>query len=520
MWTSQDGYFETIRTYIYHQNQPGTHGDRRYAAGFRFEKERWYRIGLHIKLNTTPSTTDGFAVLSIDGNIVANHTNIRFHNSTSNDAKIYKVLFETFHGGGNSSWSPVDGNGNYTTVYSRLDNLQIWSGNGTSVGNQRPTANAGISQTVVDTDHDNHASVQLDGSLSSAISPRTITDYRWTWDGGSTTGVSPMISLPIGTHSIELQVTDSEGKTQSDNTSITITPSIDGLRLEVPEMVTATDAQDDRDGFYASDGDLETRWSSDARPTTLTIEFASPISLSRSRIAWFKGDERQQNFKIEAQTDSSTSWVPLYDGFSSGETEEFEIIPLLQMNNVSRVRLVGNGNSVNNWTSPYEVEWYASEDTASAYDQNYKDRLFASHPKGTSGEHTDFDAKANGKHSNGLLYALGVDSLAASAIEGKLPITRVIESSGDRYIELKLRRRKGGSGSMVESSGYTVDGIRYMVERSSTLGEEDWHSGTELLEIVGAPVDNEDGTELVTVRIKQALGESQKDFIRFRVQPN
>jgi hypothetical protein len=69
-----------------------------------------------------------------------------------------------------------------------------------------PVADAGDDQTVEQTYYQG-ADVTLDGSGSSDPDGDPIT-YAWTWSGGSATGVSPTVSLPLGTTTITLVVND------------------------------------------------------------------------------------------------------------------------------------------------------------------------------------------------------------------------------------------------------------------------------------------------------------------------
>ena len=90
------------------------------------------------------------------------------------------------------------------------------------IGNLAPVANAGPDQTVHDTDENGSEIVTLDGSASSD-SDGTITSYVWTKSGTQiATGVSPSVTLSVGTHIVTLTVTDNDGATDTDNVTITV----------------------------------------------------------------------------------------------------------------------------------------------------------------------------------------------------------------------------------------------------------------------------------------------------------
>ena len=80
-----------------------------------------------------------------------------------------------------------------------------------SVPNTAPSANAGPNQTQTDTDGNGSQNFTLDGR-SSSDSDGSIASYVWR-RGGSTiaTGQQPTVSLGVGTHTIELTVTDDDG---------------------------------------------------------------------------------------------------------------------------------------------------------------------------------------------------------------------------------------------------------------------------------------------------------------------
>lgn len=101
--------------------------------------------------------------------------------------------------------------------------------------NQPPVANAGPDQTVEATSPSG-ASVTLNGSGSSDPDGDVLT-YNWTGLFGAVSGVSPTVTLPLGTHTVTLTVSDGQAPatdtvdiTVQDTTApeTTITSAVDG----------------------------------------------------------------------------------------------------------------------------------------------------------------------------------------------------------------------------------------------------------------------------------------------------
>jgi hypothetical protein len=102
----------------------------------------------------------------------------------------------------------------------RGDNMIVTVSTDGGVGNQPPIADAGGNQTIIDTDDNGTEDVSLNAAAS--VDPDgNIASY--VWREGATqlaTGINPTISLAIGSHQINLMVTDNNGATAT--TSVTI----------------------------------------------------------------------------------------------------------------------------------------------------------------------------------------------------------------------------------------------------------------------------------------------------------
>ncbi|HEY4784895.1 MAG TPA: T9SS type A sorting domain-containing protein, partial [Bacteroidales bacterium] len=88
--------------------------------------------------------------------------------------------------------------------------------------NKKPVANAGADKVITDSDNNGSETITLDGSLSNDTDG-TISNYTWAEDSVEiASGISPSLTLKLGTHKIILTVTDNDGATNSDTTEITI----------------------------------------------------------------------------------------------------------------------------------------------------------------------------------------------------------------------------------------------------------------------------------------------------------
>jgi hypothetical protein len=119
----------TVHTYTYCQNKKQKYGiDGRHVRRFKFGRNRYYAVSLHIKLNEPAKKENGFSHLYIDGEPVVIQDEIRFRGVDSEDTLIQKFMFSTFHGGHQPSWAPKDKKGNYVMVYASFDNFAVFRG--------------------------------------------------------------------------------------------------------------------------------------------------------------------------------------------------------------------------------------------------------------------------------------------------------------------------------------------------------------------------------------------------------
>ncbi len=110
---------------------------------------------------------------------------------------------------------------------------------------------------------------------------------------------------------------------------------------------------------------------------------------------------------------------------------------------------------------------------------------------------------------NGIEFALRTHPRQESS--NLLPFT---QRTGD-FLEIVYRQRKGGSGTT--GVDYIADDLLYTVEVSDDLSPTGWASGPGLVQLVGTPIDNGDGTETVTVRLTASITGLARKFLRLLV---
>ena len=129
-WSARVTFKEegTVKSYVYCQNKDRQYGVSVYASDFNFEKDRYYSMSLHVKLNEDPADDNGFAHVYIDGESVIQHDDVQFRTEDGKASLVSTFLFSTFHGGHEPHWAPRDSQGNYTEVHAYFDNIAVYRG--------------------------------------------------------------------------------------------------------------------------------------------------------------------------------------------------------------------------------------------------------------------------------------------------------------------------------------------------------------------------------------------------------
>ena len=108
---------------------------------------------------------------------------------------------------------------------------------------------------------------------------------------------------------------------------------------------------------------------------------------------------------------------------------------------------------------------------------------------------------------NILEYAFGGDPYNPNDAGSIRPSSTIQSVGRDQFLEFSYRR-------LVEP----YSGITYEPMVSTSLAENSWANNSELVEAIGTPVINGDGTETVTVRLKNSLSDEPAQFVQLQVQ--
>lgn len=134
---------------------------------------------------------------------------------------------------------------------------------------------------------------------------------------------------------------------------------VSSTAIAVEPVSVAASGDDGNVPSNTLDDDLSTRWSVDGDGNWITYELDSSYLVETLEIAFYKGDERTADFEVQLSDDGS-SWTTAWSGEQPELTTDLQSIDIDAEGNYLRV--VGYGNSVNDWNSITEINIVASTD--------------------------------------------------------------------------------------------------------------------------------------------------------------
>lgn len=131
-------------------------------------------------------------------------------------------------------------------------------------------------------------------------------------------------------------------------------PSSQCVEGKIREIKTSG-SQSSLPGSNVLDGDLNTRWSNNGSGSWIQLDLGSSNNICGVNIAWYKGNERQNDFVISMSNDS-VKFSNVLTTKSSGTTLDMEKYSLTSADISARyIRITVNGNTQNQWASITEV---------------------------------------------------------------------------------------------------------------------------------------------------------------------
>ncbi len=121
---------------------------------------------------------------------------------------------------------------------------------------------------------------------------------------------------------------------------------------EIKNVAASAEPQSENPAKHAVDGSLETRWSAEGK-VYIDLDLGEVKPVGYAGIAIYYGNSRVQNLKIEL-SENGKDWVNVYEGQSSGTTEDIELYDL-KASKARYVRVHGNEATTSTWNSFTEI---------------------------------------------------------------------------------------------------------------------------------------------------------------------
>ncbi len=156
------------------------------------------------------------------------------------------------------------------------------------------------------------------------------------------------------------------GNEKNDWTSITevefvgSTSNNNDFTDSISEVTTTASDYDNRGRGYPADNAIDnslnpkSRWSAQGNGQWLQLDSGQPKNVAGVAIAFYKGNKRTANFTLQTSLDAVTWTTQLDNQISSGTTLDYETFTFPEVY-TQYVRVVGYGNSSNDWNSIVEI---------------------------------------------------------------------------------------------------------------------------------------------------------------------
>lgn len=130
---------------------------------------------------------------------------------------------------------------------------------------------------------------------------------------------------------------------------------------EIQQVTVSAEPQAENPASHAIDGSLETRWSAEGE-VYIDLDLGEVKPVGYAGIAIYNGDARIQYLDIQVSEDGNT-WTTVYEGQSSGTTNEIELYDL-KASNARYIRISGHEQNTGTWNSFTEISVYPQVDVS------------------------------------------------------------------------------------------------------------------------------------------------------------
>jgi biopolymer transport protein ExbD len=195
-------------------------------------------------------------------------------------------------------------------------------------------------------------------------------------------------------------------------------------------------------GTNVLDDNLDTRWSNNGAGSWMQLDLGTSNKVCDISIAWFKGNERQNNFVISTSNDG-IKFTNVLSSKSSGSTLNLEKYDIADTN-ARYIRITVNGNTLNSYASITEVSINIVSISGSA---NYY--IGAAGDWG-SARNDNWEQTVDLMIDNKINLALGLGDYSYGSVEEFEPIVDELKNAG---IPMKGAKGDHDSNSYAELFG-------------------------------------------------------------------
>jgi len=147
---------------------------------------------------------------------------------------------------------------------------------------------------------------------------------------------------------------DDKGASSTNKATVSLTVSQMAVCETLSSNAVIASGDDGNVPSNVLDNNLNTRWSNLGQGSWIQLDLGAKKSICSVDIAWYLGDQRQNNFVISV-SDDGTTFTNKFSGTSSGATTSPEKYNMPAGTEGRYVRVTVNGNTQNEWASITEI---------------------------------------------------------------------------------------------------------------------------------------------------------------------